>query len=80
MTVTFSPREGATLVAWSIPTGIKITGEWKGRPFYYLHITRAEIKSDYQLQLTFNVSLLRNHIFTFTVFMTAVIVPNFSKL
>ncbi|XP_077288076.1 uncharacterized protein LOC143912654 [Arctopsyche grandis] len=56
MTVTLSPREGATLVAWSIPTAIKITGEWKGRPFYYLHITRADMKGDYQLRLTFNVT------------------------
>lgn len=57
MTLTFSPREGAELVDWSVPTSIEKTGEWKGRSFYYLHITRADLtKGDYNLRLEFNVS------------------------
>lgn len=55
MTLTFAPREGAELITWSVPSPPQSSGLFKGRPSYYLHIVRGEMKYDYNITLTFTV-------------------------
>lgn len=55
MTLTFSPRDGAKLIGWSVPSPAIPTTEWKDRPFYYMHLVRGEIIGNYNITLDFHV-------------------------
>lgn len=67
LTFIFSPRPGATLSNWTLPTEPVQSIEWNGNSVYVLHICRGLIPNDYEITLTFKVSTLYILIFFFNI-------------